>query len=70
MKKFTLVAVGLLFNIIAFGQQLALDKDKLFDFYQNQRYAEAAEYLKQNYGENTDDLKALTQMGYCFFNGR
>lgn len=66
MKKFILVAVGLMFNIIAFGQQLALDKDKLFDFYQNQRYAEAAEYLKQNYGENTDDLKALTQMGYCF----
>ena len=66
MKKFILVAVGLIFNIIAFGQQLALDKDKLFDFYQNQRYAEAAEYLKQNYGENTDDLKALTQMGYCF----
>jgi len=66
MKKFAFTITLLMFSITAFSQQLALDKDKLFDFYQNQRYAEAAEYLKENYGKDTDDLKALTQMGYCY----
>ncbi|WP_316794833.1 tetratricopeptide repeat protein [Pedobacter agri] len=66
MTSLFLTVVFSVFNIIVFAQTLAIDKDKLFDLYQTQRYAEAGEYLKENYGENTEDLKALTQMGYCF----
>jgi len=44
----------------------SIDKEKLFDLYQTQRYAEAGDYLKGAYGEETSDLKALTQIGYCF----
>ncbi|WP_316797888.1 tetratricopeptide repeat protein [Pedobacter frigidisoli] len=43
-----------------------VDKEKLFDFYQSQRYAEAGEYLKEVYGSQNDDPKILTQIGYCF----
>ncbi len=44
----------------------APDKEKLFELYQNQRYAEAARYLKEIYGNDINDVKALTQIGYCF----
>ncbi|WP_316803992.1 tetratricopeptide repeat protein [Pedobacter nototheniae] len=43
-----------------------VDKEKLYDFYQTQRYAEAAQYLKAIYGEEVTDFKAITQLGYCF----
>ncbi|RBQ10092.1 tetratricopeptide repeat protein [Pedobacter miscanthi] len=43
-----------------------LDKEKLFDFYQSQRYADAAQYLKSIYGDAPDDFKTLSQIGYCF----
>jgi len=43
-----------------------LDKDKLFDFYQSQRFAEAATYLKDIYPDSTRDVKALNQLAYCF----
>ncbi|MEH3115541.1 tetratricopeptide repeat protein [Pedobacter terrae] len=43
-----------------------VDKEKLFDLYQSQRYADAAQYLKGIYGENVNDFKILSQMGYCF----
>ncbi len=44
----------------------ALDKEKLFDFYQSQRYADAAQYLKSIYGEEVNNFKTLSQIGYCF----
>ncbi|MFW0717014.1 tetratricopeptide repeat protein [Pedobacter sp. N23S346] len=43
-----------------------IDKDKLFDLYQSQRYADAAVYLKSIFNDDTQDIKALTQIGYCF----
>jgi len=44
----------------------AVDKEKLFDFYQTQRYGDAAQYLKGIYGEDVSDFKNLSQIGYCF----
>ncbi|AZI25917.1 hypothetical protein EA772_11390 [Pedobacter sp. G11] len=66
MKK--LLIICMLFSLQALGQAqtVAIDKEKIFDLYQNQRYAEAGEYLKTSYGSETTDLKALTQIGYCF----
>ncbi|QPH41078.1 tetratricopeptide repeat protein [Pedobacter endophyticus] len=59
-----------LFSIIYLGgytqESPSIDKEKLFDLYQTQRYAEAGDYLKGAYGDETSDLKALTQIGYCF----
>ena len=42
----------------------ALDKEKLLDFYQNQRFSEAATYLHSVYNEHTDDPKELAQLAY------
>lgn len=57
-----------LFCLILIGQAAQaqdLDKEKLLDLYQNQRYAEAATYLQRIYPPNTNDVKALTQIAYC-----
>ncbi|RZJ77102.1 MAG: hypothetical protein EOO47_17735, partial [Flavobacterium sp.] len=48
-----------------FAQNIAVDKEKLLDFYQSQRYAEAAQYLQSIYPNDTQDVKALSQMAYC-----
>ncbi|KLT66556.1 lipopolysaccharide assembly protein LapB [Pedobacter sp. BMA] len=48
---------------------VVVDKEKLFDLYQAQRYAEAGEYLKGIYGSENSDVKILTQVGYCFLMG-
>lgn len=54
-------------NLTLFAQNVpAVDKEKLFDFYQSQRYAEAAQYLKSVYANSQDDFKTLSQIGYCF----
>jgi len=67
MKKLlTLLAlVGLSLAVYAQNTS-AVDKEKLFDFYQTQRYADAAQYLKGIYGEEVNDFKTLSQIGYCF----
>lgn len=40
------------------------DQDKLLDYYQTQRYTEAAKYLTQYYTEDVQDAKVLAQLGY------
>ncbi|MFD2288752.1 tetratricopeptide repeat protein [Pedobacter petrophilus] len=67
MKKLSTLLLFSLFSIWCYAQNApVLDKDKLFDLYQSQRYADAAVYLKNVLGDDTQDLKALTQIGYCF----
>ncbi|RZJ80822.1 MAG: hypothetical protein EOO47_06320 [Flavobacterium sp.] len=43
-----------------------VDKEKLLDLYQTQRYAEAAQYLQSIYPPDTQDLKAISQIAYCY----
>ncbi|GAA4197444.1 hypothetical protein GCM10022289_04700 [Pedobacter jeongneungensis] len=67
MKNLFLLITLLGLNLSLYAQNnQAVDKEKLFDFYQSQRYADAAQYLKSIYGEEPDDFKILSQMGYCF----
>ena len=42
-----------------------IDREKLLDYYQSQRYAEAAAYLQSYYKEDTQDVKALSHMAYA-----
>ncbi|WP_307532101.1 lipopolysaccharide assembly protein LapB [Pedobacter sp. W3I1] len=60
-----LVLFGLSLAVYA-QSATAVDKEKLFDFYQTQRYADAGQYLKGIYGEEVNDFKTLSQIGYCF----
>lgn len=41
-----------------------IDKEKLIEFYQSQRYTEAAAYLQIAYGAETDQPKELAQIAY------
>ncbi|TCD02139.1 hypothetical protein EZ449_18950 [Pedobacter frigidisoli] len=67
MKKLFITCLLLSFSTLLFSQiSTSIDKEKLFDFYQTQRYADAATYLKSIYGEDVKDTKILTQIGYCF----
>lgn len=62
--KFWLSVSFLVFIITNLAGQ-AIDKEKLLDYYETQRYAEAVQYLQNIYPEDTKDVKALTQMAYC-----
>ncbi|TKC08717.1 tetratricopeptide repeat protein [Pedobacter frigoris] len=42
-----------------------LDNEKVLEYYQSQRYAEAAQYLQSIYKDGVDDPKALTQLAYA-----
>nr|WP_315422636.1 tetratricopeptide repeat protein [uncultured Pedobacter sp.] len=67
MKKLLTLLVLLYLSIGIYAQNVTvIDKEKLFDFYQTQRYADAAQYLKGIYGEEVKDFKTLSQIGYCF----
>ncbi|WP_421944568.1 tetratricopeptide repeat protein [Pedobacter sp.] len=67
MKKLFLILLSAAISLSLFAQnQPSIDKEKLFDLYQTQKYGEAADYLRTTYGENSKDLKALTQIGYCY----
>lgn len=53
-----------IFGIVNLTAQ-GVDKEKLLEYYESQRYADAAQYLQSIYPEDTKDIKALTQMAYC-----
>jgi tetratricopeptide (TPR) repeat protein len=67
MKRVFILLALFSFSVAGHAQNVpVVDKEKLFDFYQNQRYADAAQYLKTIYGEEVNDFKTLGQIGYCF----
>lgn len=57
--------IGLSFNVTITAQTAKIDSDKLLGYYENQRYADAAQYLQSLYPGDTQDVKALTQIAYC-----
>lgn len=62
--KFWLFVGLIIFSIQHLAAQ-AIDKERLLEYYESQRYADAAQYLKSIYPEDTKDIKVLTQMAYC-----
>ena len=67
MKNFLTLLALVMLSLAGYAQNTSVvDKEKLFDFYQTQRYADAAQYLKGIYGEEVNDFKTLSQIGYCF----
>lgn len=66
MKKLLLLLAVILIFQVTKAQTLILNNEKLLDYYQTQRYGEAAQYLQSIYPENTQDVKALSQIAYCY----
>src|SRR6185503_6913072 len=65
MKKllFCIILTGLIST--ACSQQAATaDEALLLEYYQNQRFSDAADYLKKTYPEPVTDTKVLTQLAY------
>jgi len=63
MKYIFSTLLLLCLHIGAFAQNKA-DDALLLDYYQNQRFADAADYLKSVYAEPVTDTKALSQLAY------
>lgn len=67
MKRLILLIIFTVFYQHIYAQNAVnYDKDKLLEFYQSQRYADAAHYLQTIYPEDTRDSKALNQIAYCY----
>ncbi|WP_126650366.1 tetratricopeptide repeat protein [Chryseobacterium aureum] len=47
------------------AQPAKTDPEKLLEYYETQRYADAALYLQSIYPGDTQDIKALSQIAYC-----
>ncbi|WP_374464441.1 tetratricopeptide repeat protein [Chryseobacterium sp.] len=47
------------------AQSAKIDTEKLLEYYETQRYADAAQYLQTIYPGETQDIKALSQIAYC-----
>ncbi|MES2455260.1 MAG: tetratricopeptide repeat protein [Bacteroidota bacterium] len=65
MKKILLFLIFLItIQTVNAQDSLKVDNDKLVEFYQTQRYAEAADYLKSIYQADTQNPKELAQLAY------
>jgi tetratricopeptide (TPR) repeat protein len=62
MKRILYLITLCLLTLPAFSQQV--NDALLLDYYQNQRYLEASNYLKSIYPEPLNDLKALSRLAY------
>ena len=64
MKYFLTVLLYLLLQHPAAGQS-NLDKNIVFDYFQNQRFEEAIAYLTPMLNADTDNLQVLSYLGYA-----
>jgi tetratricopeptide (TPR) repeat protein len=66
MKRALLVFFAVISCHITYGQSKAvLDNEKLLEYYQTQKYIDAAQYLKSIYAEDTQDEKEISQLAYA-----
>jgi tetratricopeptide (TPR) repeat protein len=66
MKRALIVFFAVISCQITYGQGKAvLDNEKLLEYYQTQKYIDAAQYLKTIYAEDTQDEKEISQLAYA-----
>ena len=65
-RYFFSLLVVFLIQIANAQEVINYDKEKLLEFYQSQRYGDAAQYLSGVLPENTTDIKLLNQIAYCY----
>jgi tetratricopeptide (TPR) repeat protein len=65
MKYIILNLITIILTAPTFAQQTRVDDALLLEYYQNQRFAEAADYLKKIYPEPVTDLKTLSSLAYA-----
>ncbi len=57
-------------TLTTFAQQQKADDALLLEYYQNQRFGDALDYLKKMYPEPVTDLKTLSSACHTLPNGR
>jgi tetratricopeptide (TPR) repeat protein len=65
MKIVVTLLVTTLLASVCVAQQVSIDKERLLEFYQNQKYTEAANYLSSLYPNGVTDETTLKQIAYC-----
>jgi tetratricopeptide (TPR) repeat protein len=65
MKPIYLLILFSCLFISASAQQNKIDDAKLMEYFQSQRYIEAADYLKKSFPEPVTDLKILSRLAYA-----
>jgi tetratricopeptide (TPR) repeat protein len=66
MKMFILILITILLNTPAFAQETPKVNDALLlEYYQNERFEDAANYLKKTYPEPVTDVKILSSLAYA-----
>jgi tetratricopeptide (TPR) repeat protein len=66
MKYLLTICLIVLLNCFLHAQKLkTLEQEQLLEFYQSQRYAEAAKLLKGIFGEDPQDLQAVSMLAYA-----
>lgn len=63
LPYFVLTIIIMLFHLSVLQAQTVSDS-QLLEYYQNQRYVEALQYLKAGYPEPVNDAKALSRLAY------
>lgn len=66
MKKPGFITFIIVFITIASNAQVP-DKEKISDFFQNQQYEDAIDYLKPFYIKDSANLQTLNSLGYAFY---
>ncbi len=66
MKKSALAAFISVFIIITCNAQVP-DKEKINDFFQNQQFEDAIDYLKPYYLKDSDNIQTLNSLGYAYY---
>ncbi|MFC0514325.1 tetratricopeptide repeat protein [Mucilaginibacter angelicae] len=62
--KNLIITLLLTLSVLRIHAQQAANDSLLLDYYQNQRFADAADYLKKAYPEPVTDLKVLAKLAY------
>jgi len=66
MKRALLLFFAVVSSLITYAQDKpVLDKEKLLEYYQMQKYTDAAQYLQTVYTEDTQDEKEISQLAYA-----
>jgi Flp pilus assembly protein TadD len=66
MKHLVLITIALLLNVTIKAQTLKqAEQAQLLEYYQSQRYPEAAKMLQEIYGQEPQDVKAISMLAYA-----
>ncbi|MEQ7799850.1 tetratricopeptide repeat protein [Pedobacter sp. ASV1-7] len=67
MKRLLLIlAIFCTYQYSIAQSKRTIDNDKLLEYYQSQRYVEAANYLQSIYNEDTQNPKEIKQLAYAY----